>query len=453
MYNCRNVPRLHPNDSAEQTASRRREYWRIKKREQRAKQSMEVKNRLKEKDSLMRRVKRYQKILEEMRRARAQTLALELTHPTGSMLTHASETIGGFIKEDGTVTSNIPQVTTVVLRSETWEGQANVHLHHCVQLKYECHCHKMDLQCTSAAVGAGCLTPAVSPLRRAKRLCAKKSGNHHQHCCSPEPPKLHHHSPSEQQSQLQTVQPAPQPSRCLPQSQPTALQQQCRRSLIVESVGVAGSMGSISSLQKRREYWKLMKRQQRARSKARQKGSLSHRQNSRLLSSNTAQEEFLRRKREYWRVKKKEQRARKAIRDRELSQRRAPGNWKPIRPAMDQGQPQYTEKQDPGHWVTAYDDPDACFAGGRGGSGNVLFADGDHGEDDGSISDGAWRNRYLMDHDSLNQLLVCMVCGDLLYSHSLEGVRAHIEEAHPDTLNLEPPECRRILDAWDEQRS
>jgi len=660
MYNSRNVPRLHPNDSTEQTASRRREYWRIKKREQRAKQSMEVKNRLKEKDSLMRRVKRYQKILEEMRRARAQTLALALTHPTGSMLTHASETIGGFIKEDGTLTSNIPQVpmdtttaaeqmscllsnngiiahlqnqpcveslgqqrsvalrdlgrpsqrpppplcpaqvrvslpqdgqsankppqllsirprtqlsadgansnrlvvhnptqitlshppfpldagsqmsatgvsaggcvmkmavsslsaapcedpnlteeqrmakkreywrvkkreqravrasklkqglmlargsaamqrrkthkqtplqraamtnttpggsvgrqkvtiptsanvnvptlrqakqikvevepaadlnilpeqaicplklpplqlpslalpqpepdptltaetqaTTLLavasmkklleeslstvtecqpatikteqpckpeiedniseahleqdmksnipvislgeedklplaanltLQIKSWQADPDAVVHSCSQDPYlevatqtgkstppPLSSATQDLQCTSAAVGAGCLTPAVSPLRRAKRLCAKKSGNHHhQHCCSPEPPKLHHLSPSEQQSQLQqTVQPAPQPSRCPPQSQPTALQQQqCRRSLIVESVGGAGNMGSISSLQKRREYWKLMKRQQRARSKARQKGSLGHRQNSRLLSPNIAQ--------------------------------------------------------------------------------------------------------------------------------------------------------------------
>lgn len=54
----------------------------------------------------MRRVKRYQKILEEMRRARA------LTQSAGSTLTHASETIGGFIKEDGTVTINVPQVPT-----------------------------------------------------------------------------------------------------------------------------------------------------------------------------------------------------------------------------------------------------------------------------------------------------------------------------------------------------
>lgn len=58
-----------------------------------------------------------------------------------------------------------------------------------------------------------------------------------------------------------------------------------------------------------------------------------------------------------------------------------------------------------------------------------------------------------MDYDPLNQLLVCMVCGELQYSHSLEGVRAHIDEAHSHTLMLEPREKQRILDAWDEQVS
>ncbi len=103
VFGTRNIPKIDPNDTPEQIIAKRREYWRIKKREQRAKLSMEVKARLKEKDSLMRRVKRYQKILEEMRRARTLT-------QSGSSLTHASETIGGFIKEDGTVTINIPQV-------------------------------------------------------------------------------------------------------------------------------------------------------------------------------------------------------------------------------------------------------------------------------------------------------------------------------------------------------
>lgn len=106
VFGTRNIPKIDPNDTPEQIIAKRREYWRIKKREQRAKLSLEVKARLKEKDSLMRRVKRYQKILEEMRRARA------LTQSAGSTLTHASETIGGFIKEDGTVTINVPQVPT-----------------------------------------------------------------------------------------------------------------------------------------------------------------------------------------------------------------------------------------------------------------------------------------------------------------------------------------------------
>lgn len=106
VFGTRNIPQIDPTDTPEQIIAKRREYWRIKKREQRAKLSLEVKVRLKEKDSLMRRVKRYQKILEEMRRARA------LTQSAGGALAHASETIGGFIKEDGTLTVSVPQVST-----------------------------------------------------------------------------------------------------------------------------------------------------------------------------------------------------------------------------------------------------------------------------------------------------------------------------------------------------
>lgn len=49
-----------------------------------------------------------------------------------------------------------------------------------------------------------------------------------------------------------------------------------------------------------------------------------------------SEEDFLRRKREYWRIKKKEQRARKAIRDRGITPKRASNNWRPILPAQDQ---------------------------------------------------------------------------------------------------------------------
>lgn len=84
----------------------------------------------------------------------------------------------------------------------------------------------------------------------------------------------------------------------------------------------------------------------------------------------------------------------------------------------------------------------------------VLFADYENNDfEEGPISDAVWRNRYLMDYDPLNQLLVCMVCGHLQYSHSLEAVRAHIDEAHPDTLGLEPRERQQMLEAWDEQVS
>ncbi|XP_078147855.1 uncharacterized protein LOC144543546 [Centroberyx gerrardi] len=177
-----------------------------------------------------------------------------------------------------------------------------------------------------------------------------------------------------------------------------------------------------------------------------------------------SEEDFLKRKREYWRVKKKEQRARKAIRDRELTQRRASNNWRPILPA------QGLETQDSGQWVNSSEEseqlmstssdtdlgyfPYSSYTAPIEDESEVLFEDYDdtNGED-GPVSDAVWRNRYLMDYDPLNQLLVCMVCGELQYSHSLEGARAHIDEAHPDTLSLEAGERRRILEAWDEQVS
>lgn len=84
----------------------------------------------------------------------------------------------------------------------------------------------------------------------------------------------------------------------------------------------------------------------------------------------------------------------------------------------------------------------------------LLFVDYENTDsDEGPVSDAVWRNRYLMDYDPLNQLLVCMVCGELQYSQSLDGVMAHIDEAHPDTLTMDTGEKQRILEAWDEQVS
>ncbi|KAM9836466.1 uncharacterized protein ACBR49_018911 [Aulostomus maculatus] len=180
-----------------------------------------------------------------------------------------------------------------------------------------------------------------------------------------------------------------------------------------------------------------------------------------------SEEDFLKRKREYWRIKKKEQRARKAVQDKGIIPKNTSNNWTPILPAQD------LQTQDSCQWVNsehlgeglnhltsnsldteAGSFPFSDYTAPIQDESEHLFPDYENNNcDEGSISEATWRNRYLMDYDPLNQLLVCMVCGELQYSHSLEGVRAHIEEAHPDTLTLESMERLRILSAWDEQVS
>ncbi|XP_064181782.1 uncharacterized protein si:dkey-28a3.2 [Anguilla rostrata] len=192
-------------------------------------------------------------------------------------------------------------------------------------------------------------------------------------------------------------------------------------------------------------------------------------------------DEDLRRKREYWRVKKKEQRARKAARERDMKRQGTSGGWRTILPAKDvpksldsQGQvsdpwPNSAAKdsQLPPSTSSEYSDrPQLSLTGaGKDEPDMGMQAveeeeeeeeeEGEEGEEEGQedtpCSEASWRTRFLMDFDPLNQLLVCMVCGELQHSHSLEGVRGHIEEAHPDTLSLDPRERHRILEAWDEQ--
>ncbi|MEQ2231749.1 hypothetical protein ILYODFUR_003860 [Ilyodon furcidens] len=181
-----------------------------------------------------------------------------------------------------------------------------------------------------------------------------------------------------------------------------------------------------------------------------------------------SEEDFLRRKREYWRLKKKEQRARKAFQEKGHTPTRASNNSSSILPAQDL-QTLTRAMQDSSQWVNSSEasqhlmsipvdnDPSPfmytnCPAQIEGEA-DFLFAHYDDNDDEDTMSEAVWRNRYLMDYDPLNQLLVCMVCGELQYSHSLDGVRAHINEAHPLTLRLEPREKLKILEAWDEQVS
>ncbi|XP_072544021.1 uncharacterized protein [Salminus brasiliensis] len=152
-------------------------------------------------------------------------------------------------------------------------------------------------------------------------------------------------------------------------------------------------------------------------------------------------EEILRRKRMQWRIKKQEQRARKAAQERELSHQAKLGldlynnitevvqSTPPDRPGYQLAQCQVTPLKD---------------------EAELFFVPDDNGSEE-PLSEAKWRSTYLMDYDPINQLLVCMVCGEQQYCLSVEGVKAHIEEAHPGTLSLDEQERSRILQAWDEQ--
>lgn len=168
-------------------------------------------------------------------------------------------------------------------------------------------------------------------------------------------------------------------------------------------------------------------------------------------------EDFQKRKREYWRIKKKEQRARKAFQDKDKAPKPSCSQRLPKAPL----QTHCDQEED--EWMTPsvqLEDPVNHPADSDGGFSFPSYSvplDGVYGEydspggEEGTLSGDFWRNHYLMDYDPLNQLLVCMVCGDLQYVHTLEAVQGHIEEAHPHTLSMESGDRRRILQAWDEQ--
>lgn len=156
-------------------------------------------------------------------------------------------------------------------------------------------------------------------------------------------------------------------------------------------------------------------------------------------------EEVIRRRRMQWRIKKQEQRARKAAHERKLRQMMVPPHGQDL-----QSQNSTSLCSAVVQSVTLEDQlgyfAEPCQPALKEES---SFAPNEAME--GPLSQAEWRNVYLMDFDPVNPLLVCMVCGEQQYSVSVEGVKAHIEEAHPDTLSLGDLERQGILDAWDKQ--
>lgn len=176
------------------------------------------------------------------------------------------------------------------------------------------------------------------------------------------------------------------------------------------------------------------------------------RSNQSQLKITTNQEldpdDVIQRKRMHWRIKKQEQRARKAARERALSHQtsfnQSRHSWSNNVTHVVQSIPPERLDYRPEECQTTSDKDEA----------EVCYLPDDDDDDDCSdepLSEDKWRSTYLMDYDPVNQLLVCMVCGEQQYTFSAEGVRAHIEETHPGTLSLEEAERQRILKAWDEQ--
>nr|XP_009301277.1 uncharacterized protein si:dkey-28a3.2 [Danio rerio]XP_009301278.1 uncharacterized protein si:dkey-28a3.2 [Danio rerio] len=260
-------------------------------------------------------------------------------------------------------------------------------------------------------------------------------------------------------------------------------------------------LGESDELQRKREYWRLMKRQQRARKankeaaicrlalqtptkkqpsttvmrdisqdtstcrlfpcqkRARsctkpvaglqtQSSNKSRTNRSQITATPNPQEdseEVIRRRRMQWRIKKQEQRARKAESERKLRQMMATPHS------------QATQGQNTSSFCSAVvlsknsenlncSDVSCQTALKEEESSFALNAATER-----HLSQAQWRNVYLMDLDPVIPLLVCMVCGEQQYSVSVEGVKAHIEEVHPHTLSLGELEHRGILNAWDKQ--
>lgn len=89
-------------ESPEDRHARQKEYWRIKKREQRARLSMALKARLKERDALKHRGRCYNTSFNQVCGVQASKASAFAVSP---------DTIGGFIKEDGNVTVSISKTS------------------------------------------------------------------------------------------------------------------------------------------------------------------------------------------------------------------------------------------------------------------------------------------------------------------------------------------------------
>lgn len=247
------IPKMEPNSTYEQIIAKQREYWRLKKREQRAKLSFKGKVRLKENYSKT--MKFHQHLQED--KARLGNARIPIPVP---------ETIGGFIKEDGTVTVNVPAQNTEVCELKE-EHRV------CSENNFVKKTHQSDKNWRSLApVHVNPAPPALHPPQvkvTAKRPHCRPSGRSTN---GPESAEVSHLHSAVQTVGTFIINPL------TPQNGGLKLGGCVLKMAVSNSGSVAPSVDAQSTekerIARKREYWRLKKRQQRAACAARMKHSL-----------------------------------------------------------------------------------------------------------------------------------------------------------------------------------
>lgn len=109
-------------ETPEERLAKQREYWRIKKRLQRAKHSLVAKSRLKEQNAFNWRAKYYQSIMEQIRRT--PTSFETVSEPNTNTFLNTGSTITGFIQEDGTVSMSDLKTSATRLPPHSYDSSA-----------------------------------------------------------------------------------------------------------------------------------------------------------------------------------------------------------------------------------------------------------------------------------------------------------------------------------------
>ncbi|XP_077445887.1 uncharacterized protein LOC144066318 isoform X2 [Stigmatopora argus] len=261
---------LDAEDALEKVAAEQREYWRVKKRKQRANMSTEAKTRLREKN----RVRRHRNIPDEARKARA------------------SEIIEGFIKEDGTLSAPAVRPSCRLARPRRPRECGRVAkmlipdktLTHEDHLAKKCEYWRVMKRQQKAGLARAARAPLFVRRRPTCGMEEEPEAPGGPPCPAPEaPPPAPKLEPAPVADfQASTLLAVTSMQKLLEESLSATAKREPDVETPIKEEPVAAAVaahpaavaahpapqprrGAATSLQTKREYWKLMKRQQRAR--------------------------------------------------------------------------------------------------------------------------------------------------------------------------------------------